>query len=243
MRVRLNKYLSLCGLGSRRKVEDLITSGRVRINNRTIKNLAQMIESDQDIVEFDGSIINPILNFHYLILNKPTGYVTTQNDEKGRPIVMDLIPEKYRKLSVFPVGRLDKDTEGLLLFTNDGELAHRLTHPKFNIPKEYIVELDRPLEQDAKEKIQRGIFIHQIKAKTMPASIEKIDVPGKMIKITIKEGKKRQIRYSFLKFGYKVKKLKRVTDGSLKLTGVNRGTYRLLKKKEIKELKALVGLK
>ena len=240
MGTRLNKFLVLSGLGSRRKVEDFITAGQIKVNNKITMNLATVIDPENDQVKFNNKIITGIKNFQYILLNKPRGYITTLNDEKGRAIVMDLIPEKYKRQGIFPVGRLDKDTEGLLFFTNDGDLANKMNHPKYKMIKEYIVQIDKPLEDFDLKKISKGIFIHQIKAKTKKAQIEKIGNKGKLIKFIISEGKKRQIRFSFLNFGYKVMNLKRTAYGPFKLTGINKGSYRVLKKKEISELKKLL---
>lgn len=240
MNYRLNKYLALCALGSRRKVEKLIIDGRISVNGQTVKDFATKISAETDRVDLDGKSISPIKKFQYLILNKPKGYVTTMSDEKNRPTVMDLIPEKYRREGIFPVGRLDKNSEGLLLFTNDGDLASKLNSPKYNITKEYIVEINTPLNDEDKIKIEKGIFIHQLKIKTRPAKISFIDNSKSLVKIILKEGKKRQIRFTLQNFGYKVKKLTRISYGPLNIIGLNKGSYRPLKGKEISLLLSLV---
>ncbi len=237
MKVRLNKYLASCGLGSRRKVEEYILSGKIKINNKTSKKLALFIDPEIDLVEYNNKRIKPAVNFHYIILNKPKGYITTLSDELGRPTVMDLIPEKFRKEGIFPVGRLDMDTEGLLLLTNDGTLANRLSHPRYSIDKKYLVEINRPLEEGDLKKITKGIFLPQIGSRTGKAGIEIINDPGTKILITLREGKKRQIRYTFIKLGYKIKYLKRIGYASLSVRGIKRGSFRLLKENEIKILK------
>lgn len=236
-RIRLNKYLSLCGLGSRRGVEDLIRDRRVSINGTVVRNLAVMIDTETDAVTVDGREIIPREEFVYIMLFKPKGYITTMEDERNRPIVMDLIPERYRELGVFPVGRLDLDTEGLLLITNDGDLAHRLNHAKFSITKEYLVNLDSPLKPEDKAIIEKGLYIHQIEMKTRPAQVEMLDQSGKFLGITISEGKKRQIRYTFKNLGYTVTSLRRIGYGPLVLKGLHRGEHRLLKPREIELLK------
>ncbi len=236
MKVRLNKYLNLCGLGSRRKVEELITGGRITVNNRLTTDMATSIDTEADIVKLDNTIIKTHNKVHYLMLNKPKGYITTMKDEKGRPIVTNLIPEKYIKAGVVPVGRLDKDTEGLLLLTNDGDLSYKLTRPDFKVNKEYIVELDKPLEEIDKKRIEKGFFIHQIKIKTRPAIVTLSDKTGRFVKIIISEGKKRQIRYTFKNLGYKVMKLKRTGYGPLTLSRLNKGEHRELKASELKLL-------
>ncbi len=164
------------------------------------------------------------------------------DDEKGRPTVMDLVPERYKNASVFPVGRLDKDTEGLLLITNDGDFAYYLTHPKFGAAKEYLIELDNPLDEKHKIKIEKGIFLEG--KKTNPAKIEFYSKYRNFLKMIISEGKKRQIRLTFKKFSYSVKKLKRISFGPLKLGRLESGSYRILKRNELKILnKYIEGLK
>ncbi|MFC1671170.1 pseudouridine synthase [Spirochaetota bacterium] len=240
MKIRVNKYLAQCGLGSRRKVETFITDGRVKINNRVLGNLSQTIDPEVDSVQLDGQIVEPIKNKYYLILNKPKGFVTSLNDERERPIVMDLIPEKYQGIGLFPVGRLDMDTEGLLLFTNDGDLANRLNHPRYKFPKEYIVEIDKPLDKKDREKIEKGVFLYQIKVKTQPCRIKLMNRSKTQVNIILHEGKKRQIRLSFQKFDYRVKKLVRTGYGPLRLTSIKKGSFRMLKKNEVRTLKEIV---
>ncbi len=239
--VRLNKYLSLCGLGSRRKVEELITSGRVCVNGVPVKSLARTIDPENDAVSCDSVLIAPRDRNYYIMLNKPKGYITTLSDERGRPTVMEMIPGKYVKAGVFPIGRLDKDTEGLLLLTNDGEMANRLSRPENKIIKGYHVELDRPLAGEDKKKIEKGIFLHQINLKTRPAKINLIGPTGKSLMMYISEGKKRQIRYTFKIFHYTVTYLRRDKYGPLELSGLKKGEIRLLKKNEIKMLESLLG--
>ena len=240
MGTRLNKFLALCGLGSRRKVEGLIISGKININGKIVKKLHTIVEP-ADIVKANGKTIKPRDKFHYIVLNKPKGYITTTSDEKGRPTVMDIIPEKYKRAGIYPVGRLDKNTEGLLLFTNDGLLAGKLTRPDSNVKKEYIVEINKPLDITDKQKIEKGIYIHQIKIKTKPACIDIIDKSDMLVKIVIVEGKNRQLRYTFSNLGYKIRMLKRTSYGTITIKGINKGTHRVLNQKEIKSLKKLIG--
>ncbi len=200
------------------------------------------VVSSVDSVAFDGTPLKRLEKTDYIILNKPRGYVTTILDEKHRLTVMDLIPEKYRRRGVHPVGRLDRDSEGLLIFTNDGELAYRLTKPRFHIQKEYVLEIDRPLEPEDESKIRGGVYLHQINVKTMPARVVCDDDARRRVRIIITEGKKRQLRYTLAKFGYKVKRLERTAYGPLTLHALRRGTYRVLTRTEIRDLKALAGL-
>jgi 23S rRNA pseudouridine2605 synthase len=241
MKVRINKYLTLCGLGSRRKVEELVVSGQIKVNGRLTKDLATIIDTDTDSVTFGGEELQRIKTVYYLMLNKPKGYITTASDEKGRITVMDLLPEKFLRAGVMPVGRLDRDTEGLLLFTNDGDLAHKLTGPSFKVKKEYIVQLDKPLEEQDRKRIEKGFFVHQVKAKIKPATVTVIEKSGMFVKVLIIEGKKRQIRYSFKNLGYNVLKLKRTGYGPISLGRLNKGDHRLLKISEVKLLKNAIS--
>ena len=234
--MRINQFLSHAGIGSRRKVEEFILSGRIKVNGRKIDDLSIRIDPDGDVIEYQNRRV-VIIKYHYIMLNKPKGVITSVNDEKNRPIVMDLLPERYRFAGVVPVGRLDKDTTGLLLMTNDGDMAHLLTHPKFGVDKEYVVELDKPLDEETQKKLEKGVFIQG--HKTRPAEITFIGTGGKTLLLKIREGKKRQIREMFSHFSYTVKKLKRTGFGPLVLKGVNSGSYRLLKEREITALKKL----
>jgi len=237
-KIRINKYLSQCGLGSRRKVEEYIISGRIRLNGVVEKSLNQLIDIENDSLKFDNKSISIIDDRHYILLNKPGGCITTRNDEMGRRTVMDLLPAKYRKAGIFPVGRLDKDTEGLLLLTNDGETAYRLTHPKFGVEKEYIVELDRPLKNEDKKSIESGVYIDG--RKTSPAKIKFPGKPKNLLKMIIAEGKKRQIRISFKNLSYKILTLRRVALGPLKLGTLESGAFRIIKKSELENLKKYI---
>lgn len=240
MKLRLNKYLSQCGLGSRRKVEEFINSRRITLNGATVTELGTTVDTEKDSVRLDSKPLVPISHKYYLILNKPKGYITTTDDVHGRPTVMDLVPQKYKRQGVLPVGRLDKDTEGLLLLTNDGDLAHKLNHPNYKVTKEYYVEIERPLEDSDIKKIEDGIYLFQLGLKTRPAAVQFADNTRLHILITVQEGKKRQIRYTFKNLGYKVIKLKRTAYGPLKLGSVNRGSIRVLKSVETRMLKSMV---
>lgn len=241
METRLNKYLARCGLGSRRKVESIITAGRIAINGKKVTGLGTTV-GPEDRVTIDGTPIDRIKHDYYLVLNKPKGYLTTVSDDRNRPTVMSLVPEKFQRFGVYPVGRLDKDTEGLLLLTNDGDLAYRLTKPRFNIAKSYVVEIDRPLEDEDKKKICSGIYIHQLQIKTRKAEIDFLNDSGRLVKIVITEGKNRQIRYTFMNLGYKIKRLERTGYGMLTTKNLRKGTYRLLRKNEVGSLKKLAGM-
>jgi pseudouridine synthase len=234
--MRINRFLSHAGIGSRRKVEEFVRSGLVRVNGKVVRDLSTTINPDADVVEFRNRRVI-IKKYYYLLLNKPRGYITTVSDERGRKQVMELVPERYRIAGVVPVGRLDKDTEGLLLLTNDGDVAYVLTHPKFQIVKEYLVEIDRALDEAVKLKIENGVFIAG--EKTAPAEINRMNEAGTLLNLKIREGKKRQIRISFNVFSYRVKKLKRISFGPLKLRSLPSGSYRELKEGEIRSVRKL----
>jgi 23S rRNA pseudouridine2605 synthase len=241
MGTRLNKYLAQCGLGSRRTVEGMITAGRITVNGRKIIQLATVVEPG-DRIELDGRPVEHLERRLYIILNKPRGYITTVHDEKNRLTVMDLIPEKYRRHGVYPIGRLDSATSGLLLLTNDGDLAYRLMKPAFHIQKEYIVEIDRPLADTDRLMISKGVFIHQLNIKTRPAQVDCIDKSCRRVRVVISEGKNRQIRYTFLNLSYKVKSLERTAYGTLTIKRLKKGTFRELTESELRTLKRMTGL-
>ncbi|MCX7678769.1 MAG: rRNA pseudouridine synthase [Spirochaetes bacterium] len=233
-KMRINRFLAHAGMGSRRKVEEFIRKGFVRVNGNVVKDLSKVVDPNVDVIEFKNKRV-AIKRYYYLVLNKPKGYLTTVSDNYGRKHVMQLIPEQYKKAGVVPVGRLDKDTEGLLLFTNDGDVAYILTHPKFGVSKEYIVELDKPLADRDKKKIEGGVCIEKLR--TNPAEIRMLDQTNRRLIIKITEGKKRQIRITFGLFSYKIKKLKRIGFGPLKLGNLHSGSYRVLKDREAQHLK------
>ncbi len=241
MKTRLNKFLAHSGLGSRRAVEELISSGRIAINGKKVAALGTLVEPG-DTVTLDGSPVKLLGHSYYLILYKPRGYVTTVSDERNRLTVMDLIPEKYRRCGVFPVGRLDRDTSGLLLLTNDGDFAFRLTKPRFHITKEYLAEIDRPLEDADRIKIAKGIYLPQLEVKTRPAQVDCIDESCRRIRVILTEGKNRQIRYTFLNLGYKVKSLERTAYGTLSLRRLKKGEHRHLTDAEVRSLKKMTGM-
>jgi pseudouridine synthase len=236
--VRLNKYLAMCGVASRRKADELIQQGRVAVNGQVITQLGVKINPQKDRVTVDGKPVKPEEKFVYIVLNKPKDCITTVKDEKGRRTVLDLVKVKQR---IFPVGRLDRNTTGVLLLTNDGELAYRLMHPKYKVEKAYKVEIDKPIKPEDLEKLRRGIMLDG----RMTEACDVYILPNsdnKEIGITIHEGRYRQIRRMFERLGYKVRKLHRVSFGGITVSGMKRGEWRYLTEKEIKKLKRLVGL-
>ena len=217
---RLNKFIASCGICSRRKADELIQSGRIKVNGEVVKDLGVKV-SLEDKVELDGKTISKEEKKVYLMLNKPVGYVTTASDEKGRKNVLDLILEDVR---VYPIGRLDMYTEGLLLLTNDGDFANKLMHPKFEIDKRYVVTTDTKVTRQMLETLRNGVNIGDYV--TREAKVEKIDEEN--ISITIHEGKNRQVRRMCEAVGIKVLKLKRTNYGPLSLGELPVAKYRHL---------------
>ncbi|MDD3819187.1 MAG: pseudouridine synthase [Actinomycetota bacterium] len=234
--MRIQHFLSRTGIASRRKAEALIKNGLVKVNGKVVLEPFFQVDPGKDKIEFNGKELKIPEEHTYIILNKPRGFVTTVSDEFQRRTVMELIPLKEKGL--VPVGRLDKDSEGLLLITNDGDLAHRLTHPSFEIEKEYEVVLSRAAGKELK-KMEKGI---QSGEDFLRAS--RVIFKGKNeILVTLKEGKKREIRRMLEALGYGVIRLKRVRLGNLKLSDLEAGKWRKLTKTEISKLKELTDRK
>jgi pseudouridine synthase len=237
--VRLHKFMADAGVASRRKSEELILAGEVKVNGKVIKEPGFKVDPEKFAIEVGGKRIAPEKKA-YILLNKPKGYVTTVKDTHGRPTVMDLARSAIR---VVPVGRLDKDTEGLLLLTNDGELANRLTSPRYEIEKVYeVVAQGRPTEAEL-NGLRRGVILEE--GKTAPAQVEVL-WQGKdrtALQITIHQGWKRQIRRMCEKIGHPVKSLKRIRVGPLSLRGIPVGGYRLLSEDEVAVLHHMTGIK
>ena len=235
----LLKALIEAGAGSRRSVAESIMQGKVRVNDTIIDNLKHPINTDKDSITINNKPIklNP-KEIVCLMLYKPRGVLSTTSDERGRPIVNDILPEEYRKLRLYPVGRLDKDTTGLLLLTNDGNLTYRLTHPRFEHDKEYYVRIEGSLKQEEKAKLEKGIRLED--GMTSPAKIKEInESPPFNYSLTIHEGRKRQVRRMFERLKHPVVELKRVRIGGLELGNLKEGEVRRLSREEIKKLPAL----
>ena len=231
--MRINKYLAESGVASRRASDTLIEEKRVLINGKTA-TLGSEVE-DGDTVTVDGSIVRPVKKYSYYMLNKPKGYVTTVKDDKGRKTVMDLLPKKGDRL--YPVGRLDYDTEGLLIITNDGELAQRLTHPVNEVPKTYVAKIEGVLTENMLARLRGGVEVDGVRTKKSAVRIVDETKTETKVSVTITEGRNRQIRKMFEAVGKEVIFLKRVKIGDLALRGLNRGEYRPLTKEEIYYLK------
>ena len=235
--IRLQSYMANCGIASRRKCEEIITSGRVKVNGEVVKTLGTKV-TDKDVVSVDGKIIKPEEHVYYA-LNKPSGYVTTLSDEHGRRKVIDLFEQADLDKRIFPVGRLDYDTEGLLILTNDGDITNILTHPKNNVKKTYIASVEGDITPADIKQISKGVDIGGYV--TQPCSAQILDKDDKFtrVEIVIAEGKNHQVKKMFEAVGKTVAFLKRTSIGEIKLGGLSRGEYKALTTKEISYLKSL----
>ena len=234
--VRLNKYIADCGVASRRKADEIIESGAVKVNRNIIREFGYKVVPG-DSVYINGDPISPVTHNVYMIMNKPKNVITTTHDDFERRTIMDLIKVTSR---VYPIGRLDRNTTGLLLLTNDGEFAYRLTHPKYKIERIYSVKLDKPLEPEDAEKIVSGLMIDG--KKTAPCEVFIMPENHHKVIITLVEGKNHEVKKLFEKVGYDVKQLDRKVFANLSLSGLQRGDHRHLREKEVKFLKRLVGM-
>ena len=235
--MRLNKYIAECGVASRRSADKLITEGRVKVNNKTVTTLGLEINEYNDTVMVDERKIALVRRDIYIVLNKPKGCVTTVKDDKGRKTVMDYISVKDKRL--FHVGRLDYDTEGLVILTNDGDLAYKLTHPSHEIPKTYVAKIEGSIEEAEIAKLRNGVPLDGVMTHRSKVKVLGEEEGLTRVEITIYEGKNRQVRRMFEYIGKNVVFLKRTKIGDLKLGGLGRGMSRYLSDKEIDILKRL----
>ena len=232
--MRLNRFLAQSGIASRRKCDELILQGKVKLNGIKVTELGVRVDETEDEILFEGAPVHLPQKFKYILLNKPAGYVTTAKDEYKRHTVVDLIPIEER---IFPVGRLDYDTTGLLLLTNDGELSNQLLHPKYKFEKTYHARLDKLIKPIALHHLQHGVELDG--KKTAPCKIQQIRVVDNcsLLEVIIHEGRNRQIRRMFELYDYVVDELDRIAFGPLTLTGLKRGEWRYLKPEEVDELR------
>jgi 23S rRNA pseudouridine2605 synthase len=235
-KIRLNKYIADSGVCSRRKADKLIAAGEVKVNKKTVTELGTIVNRS-DFITVSGNPVNPEKRFVYIVLNKPKDFISTVSDEKGRKTVMDIVKSRYR---IFPVGRLDRNTTGVLLFTNDGELAKRLMHPSYEIIRSYRAGLDKPLLPEHAQKIASGLDLDDFSSSPCEIILDYKDKNSLII--SLKEGKNREVRRLFEIFGYNVKKLERKAYGNITNRGMKRGEYRHLTIPELKNLKKLTGL-
>ena len=233
--MRINKYLAECGVASRRRSDDLVKDGCVTVNGKVATVGSEV--NDGDAIAVNGVLIKKPQKKVVYLLNKPKGYVTTVKDDKDRPTVMKLLPETDYRL--FPVGRLDYDTEGMLLLTNDGELAFRLTHPKNEIPKTYLVKVEGRVSEEVLAKLRQGVEIDGVKTQKANVKPVESDKNHTKLHVTITEGKNRQVRKMFEAVGKEVVFLKRIKIGDLTLRGMDRGACRKLSEEEVEYLRNL----
>ncbi len=235
--MRLQKYMALCGVASRRKSEELILEGIVKVNNKVSQELGVIIDPDKDIVKVNDKRIMAENRKVYIMLNKPIGFVTTLKDEKDRRIVTDLI--EGVKERIYPAGRLDADTTGLLILTNDGDLAYKLTHPSKEVMKRYIAIVEGVPNKWELEKFRRGLIIDGKPTAEAFIKIAKRFDDESVLDIAIHEGRNRQVKKMCESINHPVKKLKRISIGELELGGLNLGNWRYLEEDEVKYLKKL----
>lgn len=240
---RINKYLALAGVCSRRAADDLISSGRVTVNGQVFTELGRQIDHDLDKVEVDGKIVTPAQRKRYVLLNKPAGTVTTLDDPHGRPTVISHLEDSglRQKVSerIFPVGRLDFDTEGALLLTNDGDMAHRLTHPRYQVEKVYQALVDGSFGQREADKIAAGIELEDGHLGKAQARLQARKGKNSLVELTLTEGHKREVKQLLAGCDLRTLKLKRVRFGCLTTDGLPLGKWRELTAAEIKAVRKL----
>lgn len=236
MRVTLVRAFTKKGIGSRTQAREWILNGRVKVNGQVQRFLYFWIDLSVDVIELDGQPIGDLAQKHYLVLNKPDGFLTTRVDQQGRPTIYDLLPTFATW--IFPAGRLDMDSEGLLFLTNDGPLADWLVHPDSGVAKTYYVKLERALQENDRRLLQEGIQFPDYRTKPAEVALAK-ERPGNWVRIKICEGKNRQVRRMFEFCGYTVKRLIRTRIGPLKLGNLAPAKWRNLTGEELSELRAL----
>ncbi|MBA7535582.1 Ribosomal large subunit pseudouridine synthase B [subsurface metagenome] len=241
MQIRLNKFLAQAGVASRREVDKMIAEGRIKVNGQVVQVLGYKIDDEKDRVDVEGRRVEKEEELIYLMINKPPGYLVTLKDNFQRPTIQQLFPSLRKR--VFPVGRLDYDSSGLLLLTNDGELAYRLTHPRFKVPKVYLVKVKGEPVPSELTRLEKGIYLDD--KKTAPAKIVQIEGDPKksLLKVEIYEGRKREVKRMFQVIGHKVIQLQRINFGGLGLGSLKMGKWRFLTRKEIDSLKKQVAPK
>ena len=232
--MRLNKFLASCGAASRRGADELIASGRVRINSIVVTELGKMVETDNDTVTLDGKKVEPVSKMTYIMLYKPKGCITSLRDEKGRKTVYDYLDVEVPHL--VPVGRLDYDTEGLIILTNDGDFANKVSHPSGEIEKEYIVKIEGDIKQSELAVLRNGVVIDGQRLPKAKVKVAGIQANATRLSVVIHEGLNHQVRKMFEAIGKNITLLKRVRIGGVKLGGLKRGEYKPLKPYELEQL-------
>ena len=228
--MRLNKFLSNSGVASRRKSDDLISQGKVRVNGKTVTEFGTIINEKKDKVEVEGKAVCLPSSFVYIKLNKPKGYACTANDEKGRKTIYELVKCEER---LFSVGRLDYDTEGLIILTNDGDFANKIAHPKYAIEKEYKVNIEGEIKESELAVMRKGAVVEGEKMPSAKVKFLSYENGITKLSVVIDEGQNRQVRRMFEAIGKDIKQLKRIRIGGVKLGGIKRGDYRDLTPEEL----------
>jgi 23S rRNA pseudouridine2605 synthase len=238
--VRLQKVLAAAGIASRRGCEILISERRVQVNSEIVTEQGRRVDPERDVIRVDGARIPPPRRHRYLALNKPRGVVTTMSDPEGRRTVADLVT-KGKEDRLFHVGRLDTDTEGLLILTNDGDFAHRLAHPSYQVTKTYIAEVGGLVGEQALSRLRRGITLED--GPVRPTSVKIVSTAGDktLLKITIQEGRNRIVRRTMEAVGHPVRRLSRIGIGPVRLGNLKVGEYRDLTREELGGLLDLIG--
>ena len=231
--MRLNKFISTAGVCSRRKADELIKNGFIKVNGKVVDELGVIIDEKKDSIEVEGKKISLPLSYLYILLNKPKGYACTANDEKGRKTIYDLIDLPDR---LFSIGRLDYDTEGAIILTNDGEFANRVAHPSYEIEKEYIVKIEGDIKESELAVLRKGVVIDGERLPRAGVKLLNFENNYSRISVVIHEGQNHQVKKMFEAIGKSIKLLKRIRIGNLKLGGLKRGEYRFLKDLEIVSL-------
>jgi pseudouridine synthase len=240
LKVRLNKFLSEAGVASRREADRWILEGRVSVNRKIVDELGVKVDEDQDVVKVDGVTVRKESRPVYILLNKPAGYLVTLKDPFHRPTVRDLIPSSLGR--IFPVGRLDFESEGALLLTNDGELAYRLTHPRFGALKIYVAKVRGEPDERALRRLERGVSLEGKKTAPAKAALLTANPKSSRLRIELREGRKREVREMCRAVGHPVLELRRVEFAGLGLKPLKPGEWRHLEPREVRRLKNLVGL-
>ena len=233
--MRLNRYMAQCGVAARRKCDDLIAEGKVKVNGKTVTQLGRMVDEINDLVEYDGRMLTLTEEFTYIVLNKPLETITTADDQHRRQTVIELVESDKR---IFPVGRLDYNTSGVILLTDDGDLTNKLLHPKYKKPKKYHVLLDKKIKAVDLHHLRNGIELDG--KKTLPCKIKEIRIIDNcsFLEVELKEGRKRQIRLMFAHLGYTVEELDRIEFAGISYKGLKQGQWRYLTQMEIESLKS-----
>ncbi len=235
--MRLNKYIASSGICSRRKADELIEQGVVSVNGKKIAELGFLV-SEKDKVFINSQLVRP-KKLEYYRFYKPTGFITTADDEKDRKIIYDILPPQMHNLK--PVGRLDKDSSGLIILTNDGDLINELTHPAIKVPKVYIVSINAKVHLHHLEKMAQGIEIEEGKIAYADTMIKETTNKSTIIQITLYQGLNRQIRKMFAALGFDVVSLKRIQHATIELSGLKKGQFKPIKPQQIKELKNFIN--